>query len=149
MVHKDFIAKVVDVETAFLYGDLEEEIYMECPKGLEGVTHEDALALNQSIYGLVQASRQYHKKMVVILRQIGFVGGNVDPYLLMRMYKCGTVYVVLYVDDNLVVGHSAAVMDTIWKIEWNGLTLKVEDNLKDYLSCEIQMDNARKNGWLG
>ena len=37
--------KIVDVETAFLYGNLEEEIFMECPPGLEGVTDENALLL--------------------------------------------------------------------------------------------------------
>ena len=41
--------KIVDVETAFLYGDLEEEIFMDCPPGLEGVTDEDALLLLQCI----------------------------------------------------------------------------------------------------
>ena len=38
-------AKIVDMETAFLYGDLEEEIFMECPPGMQGVSHDDALSL--------------------------------------------------------------------------------------------------------
>ena len=48
-------ALIFDVTTAFLTGDLEEEIYMECPEGLE---HEDdeVLLLLKTIYGLVQAS---------------------------------------------------------------------------------------------
>ena len=43
----------MDVETAFLYGDLDEKIYMECPEGMAGVTNEDVLLLNKCIYGLV------------------------------------------------------------------------------------------------
>ena len=74
--------KIVDVETAFLYGDLEEEIFMDCPPGLEGVTDEDALLLLQCIYGLVQAARKYHKKVIEILRDAGFKGGDVDPCLM-------------------------------------------------------------------
>jgi Reverse transcriptase (RNA-dependent DNA polymerase) len=62
---------IFDVVTAFLTGNLEEEIYMECPKGLE---HEDdeILQLLKAIYGLVQASRQYNKKFTSILKAIGF-----------------------------------------------------------------------------
>jgi Reverse transcriptase (RNA-dependent DNA polymerase) len=64
-------ALIFDVVTAFLTGNLEEEIYMECPKGLE---HEDdeILQLLKAIYGLVQASRQYNKKFTSILKRIGF-----------------------------------------------------------------------------
>ena len=36
-------AKIVDVETAFLYGDLEEEIFMEYPIDIQGVSDDDAL----------------------------------------------------------------------------------------------------------
>jgi Reverse transcriptase (RNA-dependent DNA polymerase) len=60
-----------DVVTAFLTGNLEEEMYMECPEGLE---HEDdeILQLLKAIYGSVQASRQYNKKFTSILKTIGF-----------------------------------------------------------------------------
>jgi hypothetical protein len=48
---------IVDVETAFLHGDLEEEIYMDCPEGLD---HEpdECLLLQKTIYGLVQSAQQ-------------------------------------------------------------------------------------------
>ncbi len=67
-----FRAKIADFETAFLWVDLEEEIFMDCPEGLEGATYTDALVLKKSIYGLVQAAWQYHKKAVQILCKIGF-----------------------------------------------------------------------------
>ncbi len=43
-------AKIVDVETAFLYGDLDEKIFMNCPEGLDGATDQDALTLQKCIY---------------------------------------------------------------------------------------------------
>ena len=64
--------KLVDVESAFLYGSLEEEIFMECPPEMTDAKVDEILALNQCIYGLVQAGRQYHKKAVDILCEIGF-----------------------------------------------------------------------------
>ena len=83
---------------------------------MKNVTEDDVLALLKCIYGLVQAARQYHKKFVEILRSIGFKGGDVDPCLFTRKDSRGLVYVGLYVDDNLVVGHKDAVEDTICQL---------------------------------
>ena len=105
--------KIVDVETAFLYGELDEVIYMECPEGMIGVTNQDVLLLKKCIYGLVQAARQYHKKAVEILKNIGFSGGTIDPCLFSRKNKSGLVLIALYVDDNLMIGHSEAIEETI------------------------------------
>ena len=77
-------AKIVDVETAFLYGELEEQIFMDIPLGMEEAKSDQALELQKCIYGLVQAARQYFKKAVTILKRIGFEGGTVDPCLFVR-----------------------------------------------------------------
>jgi hypothetical protein len=47
MIYFGLSEMIVDVETAFLYGDLEEEIFMECPPGMKDVTSEDVLALQK------------------------------------------------------------------------------------------------------
>ena len=62
-------ADIVDIETAFLYGDLEEEIYMKVPEGyadhLKTEFDDDTcLLLVQTMYGLVQAARQYYKNLL-------------------------------------------------------------------------------------
>ena len=149
MIALGLSAKIVDVETAFLYGDLEEEIYMDCPEGMAR-NEGDVLILDKCIYGLVQSARQYHKKAVKILRKIGFEGGDVDPCLLVKeSTKFGRIYIALYVDDNLIVGHPQAIKETIQELRDEGLVLKVEDDLKDYLSCEINFSKDRKSAWLG
>lgn len=68
-------AKIVDVSTAFLYGNLEEDIYMECHEVHE---KDEALHLLHLIYGLVQSARQYYLKFVKKLRKLGFIGGFPD-----------------------------------------------------------------------
>ena len=108
MIYYGLIGKIADVETAFLYGELEEEIYMECPPGMAGAADDDVLLLLQCIYGLVQAARQYYKKVVKILKQIGFTGGDVDPCLFTKRSEKGICFIALYVDDNLLIGHQAA-----------------------------------------
>ena len=62
VLHFSYFAEIVDMETAILYGDLEEEIYMECPQGMSEVGKDDCIILNKCICGLVQAVRQYCRK---------------------------------------------------------------------------------------
>lgn len=58
-----YIARKMDVDTAFLNGDLEEEMYMEIPPGYNAPPGT-CLRLKKCIYGLIQASRQWYKKFI-------------------------------------------------------------------------------------
>ena len=67
----------MDIDNAFLNGDLEHEIYMKIPEGYdevisEDVDKEDCLNLQKAIYGLVQAARQFWKKIVDKIQEGGF-----------------------------------------------------------------------------
>jgi len=73
---------IIDVESAFLYGDLDKEIYMDLPNGMMGF-EDECLLLLKAIYRLVQAARQWHKKLIDVLKKIGFKGGIADPCLMM------------------------------------------------------------------
>ena len=139
---------IIDVETAFLHGELEEEIFMDCPEGFD---HEkdECLRLNKTIYGLVQSARQFFKILVKALRDIGFKGGYADPCLLTRKCKLGIVFIALYVDDCYCCGTEAAIKDTIEKIQQKGFTVKIEYEMTDYLSCELRFSADRKRAWLG
>jgi Reverse transcriptase (RNA-dependent DNA polymerase) len=66
-------AKVVDIEPAFLHGDLKETIYMEILKGMEA-SIDECLILNKTIYGLVQGAREFYNKLVSALKDCGFQG---------------------------------------------------------------------------
>ena len=145
---------IVDVETAFLHGELEEDIFMDCPDGLGEATgtevdDTDCVKLLKFIYGLVQAARQWWKKLTKILRDMGFIGGDVDPCLMMYDGPFGRVFIGLYVDDCLCVGKKEGILDVIEKIQKAGLNVKVEADLCDYLSCEIVFSANGSKGWLG
>jgi Reverse transcriptase (RNA-dependent DNA polymerase) len=141
-------ALIFDVVTTFLTGNLEEEIYMECPEGLE---HEDdeILQLLKAIYGLVQASRQYNKKFTSILKTIGFAQCRVDPCLFIRRNDLGTVIVLTYVDDNFCIGEEKALKQMPKEVVEEGLKITVEEVLTDYLSCEIRLDPSKQKAWIG
>jgi hypothetical protein len=108
--------QVIDVETAFLHRILrEEEIYMKPPtSGFTECTGEEAagkcLLLAKSLYGLVQASRQWWKDIIAFLvEELNFTCSPVDPCLLYRTMDSGTVFLCLYVDDFLLVGDRGGV----------------------------------------
>ena len=68
VIHFVYSAKIVNIETAFLYRELEEEIYMECVQGMSDIGNNDCVILKKCINGLVQAARQYNKMAVKILK---------------------------------------------------------------------------------
>ena len=147
MVLKNYEGRVVDVETAFLYGELEEDIYMENPPGL-GNSADECVKLEKAIYGLVQAARQYYKFFVKVLTEIGFELSKADPCLLVRRNDKGTVYFGVWVDDSLVIGDTKAIDDALDDLKKRGLVLKIAGSLKDYLSCEITFSADGKQAWV-
>ena len=52
-------------------------------------------------------------------------------------------------DDNLLIGHPKAIEDAIEQMKKHGFILKIEDDLNDNLSCEIQFSKDRTKAWLG
>jgi len=147
MIARKYDAKIVDVETAFLYGELDEEIYMLSPEGLDNKPDE-CVKLEKAIYGLVQAARQYYKFFVKTLKKVGFEVSKADPCLLMREDEFGTVFFAVWVDDSLVIGDEKAIDKVIKDLKENGLVLKITESLKDYLSCEITFSGDGDKAWI-
>lgn len=90
-----------DVSTAFLYGKLEERIFMRQPEGYEDGT--DAVCeLKKSLYGLKQAPRCWNQRFGRFLESKGFKVSEADPCLYTREKNEKKLILVLYVDDGLV-----------------------------------------------
>ena len=149
MMVKGYDSKIIDIETAFLYGDFEdgEQIFMNCPQGMDH-KEDECLELLKTMYGLVQASRQYFKKFVKTLKNLGFQDGLVDPCLMVKKTEKGIVYIAIYVDDCLLIGDSAVMEETVKDIRASGFNLKEDGGLDDYLSCEVTIDGDKKKGWI-
>ena len=94
---------VTGVELTFLYGNLVEEIHMECLQGIIGVTDDNILLIIKRIYRLIKVVRQYHKKCVNISRKIVFKEGDVDPCIVKKI-NLGFCFVAVFIDSNLLVG---------------------------------------------
>jgi hypothetical protein len=130
---------VVDIKTAFLHGDLDEEIYMEVPKGLE-IEDNKKLISRRTIYGLVQSSREFYEKLINVLKVIEFYGSKSD-WCLWTMWdeKVNHMIIIgIYFNNLLIIGKVESIdrlIDELKKYEFN---LKVERNVHEYLSCCIK-----------
>ena len=79
-----FQLEIVDVETAFLYGDLDKEIYTKMPVKIQEILDEaddsdDCVVLDKTLYGLVQAARQFFKKLTYVMeKELGLIRCKAD-----------------------------------------------------------------------
>ena len=91
----------LDVKTAFLYGELEETIYMAQPEGFE-VDGDMVCRLHKSLYGLRQAPRAWHARLKQVLENMGFTASTADPGLFECPSGDGRIWLLLWVDDLLL-----------------------------------------------
>jgi ATP-binding cassette subfamily B (MDR/TAP) protein 1 len=95
----------LDVKTAFLHGDLDEEIYMKQPVGFIKKSKEELVCrLKKSLYGLKQAPRQWYKKFDGFMQRSGYTRCNADHCCYLKRCKSSYIVLLLYVDDMLVAG---------------------------------------------
>jgi hypothetical protein len=140
----DLQASIVDVETAFLHGNLQEEIYMNVPKGMSQ-DDNTCLLLKKTIYGLVQSAREFCNKLLSSLKSMGFTENKSDPCLLSRWINGKLIMIGIYVDDCLVVGKEDQIHEVIQGLKASGFNLKVESSLKEYSSCCVIEDLESKS----
>lgn len=126
----------MNVDTAFLCGDLEEEIFMEIPKVYKAPAGK-CLWLRKCIFGLVQASRIWFLKFANFLRKnLHFTQSKADPCILYREDDSGTCYGSIYIDDTLLVGDAAAVDKACAEISQE-FSVKLQNSVTEYLGCEF------------
>eukprot|EP00253_Pinus_taeda_P007217 PITA_07217 len=94
----------MDVKSAFLHGDLHEEIYMEQPIGFIQTDSSLVCRLKKSLYGLKQAPRAWYAKMESFLLESGFSRCYSDNTVYTKKVGNSLIILVLYVDDLILTG---------------------------------------------
>lgn len=100
-----------DVSTAFLYGHLEETIFMKQPDGFDDGTGR-VCKLKKSLYGLKQAPRCWNRRFGKYLLKIGFIASDADPCIYIRNQEGNKLILALYVDDGLVAATDPGELET-------------------------------------
>ncbi|GKE11975.1 ribonuclease H-like domain-containing protein [Tanacetum coccineum] len=95
----------LDVNNAFLYGELEEDVYMTLPQGYFSKSETKVCKLVKSLYGLKQAPRKWNEKLVLTLYEHGFIESQSDHSFFIKNTNDIFVSLLVYVDDIVITGN--------------------------------------------
>lgn len=132
----------VDIVSAYLNGDLQEEVYMKQPPQFENENFPNKVCkLKRSLYGLRQSGREWNKKVTEILTKIGFTRCKTDNCVYVRRSNETISLIAIYVDDLLLACTSEAEMQDVI----TSLNKKIEavdrGAILFYLGMEIERED--------
>jgi len=131
-------SRCIDFVLAFPQADLDMDIYMKLPQGIQQVDGEKCvLKLNKSLYGLRQGSYNWFQKLKQALIDRDFCPSAVDPCV----YLGKNAIAIVYVDDVIIVSKSNKILDSIVKSLFKGqenFDLTEKGTLEKYLGIEIK-----------
>ncbi|GJW50864.1 putative ribonuclease H-like domain-containing protein, partial [Tanacetum coccineum] len=97
---KDFVVYQMDVKSAFLYGKIEEEVYVYQPPGFKDPEFPNKVyKVENALYGLHQAPRAWYETLSTYLLDNGFQRGQIDKTLFIKRIKSDILLVQVYLDD--------------------------------------------------
>jgi hypothetical protein len=146
-----------DIETAFLYGELEESIWMVFPEGYTEFLEEKemfngkrdpeiyCLKLKKSIYGLVQAARQWWKKFKAVIESMGYKACDADPCLFVKNNTNSSTksFIAIYVDDGGIFSTEDNIKEVLEELS-KVFKVKYLGKLENFLGCRI-IENKERN----
>lgn len=124
----DLHVRQFDIKTAFLYGSIQEDIYMEQVEGYVDPKWIDAVCkILQALYGLRQSSRAWSKKMESFLIAFGLTQSTVDQCVYYSRQDGIITIVTIFVDDGLICSNSSDRIASILKFMSDVFVTKVTD----------------------
>ena len=134
----DWDLEQMDVITAFLYGDVEEEIYVELPTGYKQGTK--ICRLRKALYGLKQSPRVWYNTLASFLKEHGFVPLDAD----LSVFSNGKLIIAIYVDDILLTGPNSAHIAAAKRALNERFKMTDLGSLRFYLGMGIERDRSNR-----
>ena len=134
----------LDVTAAFLYGKLDEEIYMRQPPGFINKDKKDMVyKLYRALYGLKQASLAWWKSLDESMEKMGFIRINSDAGVFVFKQGSNIVIAIIYVDDSMFLGSNKTItlrkkQEFMNRWESRDLGDLIDGQTKNFLSFQIK-----------
>jgi hypothetical protein len=139
VVTKGWCLQQLDVQNAFLHGTLEEEVYMNQPKGYEDLKFPNHVCrLDKAICGLKQAPPAWYSKLSTKLVQLGFAASKGDTSLFIYRKGRVSIFLLIYVDDIVVASSSNQVVEVLLTDLRQNFALKDLGSLHYFLGIEVE-----------
>lgn len=128
----------LDVKNAFLHGHITEDLYMTQPSGMTDSQFPNYVCkLKRALYGLKQAPRAWFDRLSRFLISYGFVCSLADPSLFIFQSSKGMLALLIYVDDMLLTGSSAVLLDEFVQLLCKEFAMKDLGQLHHFLGIEV------------
>lgn len=135
----------MDVTTAYLNGEVEEDIYVIPPKGSEGIDNGKVWKLKKAVYGLKQSGRCWNIKLNKVLVNLGLSQCKSDPCIYTLRNNSGqTLIVAIYVDDLLIFSNQKNLRENLKKNLMSKFDMKDLGIAENCLGMHITRDLKNK-----
>ncbi|GJS31265.1 putative ribonuclease H-like domain-containing protein [Tanacetum coccineum] len=134
-----FIVYQMDVKSAFLYGIIEEEVYVCQPSGFEDLQFPDKVyKVEKALYGLHQAPRAWYETLSTYLLENGFRRGTIDNTLFIQKDKDDILLVQVYVDDIIFKSTKKSLCDEFEGLMHKRFQMSSMGELTFFLGLQVQ-----------
>ena len=128
----------MDVKTAFLHGDLEQEVFLKQPPGFEDKEFPDHVyRLDKAVYGLKQAHRAWYDTLTEYLLHQGYRRGAIDNTLFIKESCPDIVHAQVYVDDIIFGSTNADLSKEFKNVMANKFEMSMMGELKFFLGLQV------------
>jgi hypothetical protein len=144
---EDWELETMDVKIAYLYGILDEEIYMEQPEGsVQPSSERKVCRLLRAIYGLKQSGRKWNEEIHCTLMSLGFIRTQCDAGVYVYCHREGNteIILILYVDNLLLAGPKMEPIITLKKDLAKSYQMVNNEPAKSFLGLNIRRDRTKR-----
>nr|GEW25033.1 retrovirus-related Pol polyprotein from transposon TNT 1-94 [Tanacetum cinerariifolium] len=137
-VHRNMVVYQMDVKTAFLNGNLREEVYVSQPDGFVDPDNPNHVyKLKKALYRLKQAPRAWYDMLSSFLLSQDFSKGSVDPTLFIRKNGNELLLVQIYVDDIIFVASTLELCDLFATLMCSKFKMSMMGKISFFLGLQI------------
>nr|GEX93261.1 uncharacterized mitochondrial protein AtMg00810-like [Tanacetum cinerariifolium] len=134
-----FVVYQMDVKSAFLYGKIEEEVYVCQPSGFEDLDFPDKVyKVEKALYGLHQAPIAWYETLPTYLIDNGFYRGQIDKTLFSKRHKYVILLVQVYVDDIIFESTKKELSAEFEKLMHDKFQMSSMGELSFFLGLQVQ-----------
>jgi hypothetical protein len=135
----------MDVKTAFLNGNLTEDVYMTQPEGFVNPKYAGKICkLQKSIYGLKQASQSRNLRFDEVVKGFGFIKNVEEPCIYKNVSGSTVVFLVLYVNDILLIENDIPMIDVVKSSLRKSFLMKDLGEVTYILDIKIYRDRLKR-----
>ena len=137
VITKNYCITTADVNTAFLNSDIDIEIYVRIPQGINLDPNKYKLALHKAIYGLRISAKKWFEKITQVLEEAMFQQLYNEPCLFYK--RCGSDIIILgiYVDDTLIIANALYLIDELIDVFNANFRVKVDRKPSVFLGIKL------------